>query len=221
MPASRNKMRSREKVYVEFFGLSGAGKTTILKALADKAAAGNLVITATDGFREFCRQGRLYRHIAPPLRDPLLTARLLGFVLKSRIRVGTIYKFFQSILVDHFIFSMLDFTHYLNDGLFHVIEDSLGNGEALLDLFDYYPGRELILVHVDTSEESVRRRVWARNGIALETAGLRSARDRNRRLFEFFRSQRGRGKISGVLRVDGDRPVEDNADILNREIFGQ
>ncbi len=218
------KTERSEKIYVDFFGLSGGGKTTIYNDLA-KALSLEKNIKAISAETELFKLNTFYRHTIPAIFSPLTTARIFSFCfgkLPSENKLN--YKLFKYFFVDYFLFSTRDFKYFLNDGPLHFINnDAMPTDEKLImEIINNYPAEKLYFVFLDTPPDVAAKRKTSRRKKALPSpemiSNYQEKYEKNKKVFSLFKEKEGTGKIKKIMRLDGRRSAKENISILKKEL---
>ncbi len=164
-------LKENKKIFIEFFGLRGSGKSTICDSLllSLREERRGDIITG----EEFKKYKTFYKFFIPAIATGIGIRKRLNILsfFKENWRAlhdphsylshcEEVYKLFKKMLVAHFIFSKQNFRYFIADqfmiyalGLFHS-ETKIN----FLSLMNAYPGDMIFLVFVNTPPEIAEER---------------------------------------------------------------
>lgn len=230
-----------KKVYVEFLGLSGAGKTTLSNMLAKELEKSGMRTLSEE--KVFGGRGKLFRYVAPVFSNPVRAIKVFVFWKKSKTipnrlrsaetgsRHKALYAYFRNTLINAFMFSREGFEYFLAQGSLHIAY-FYGNQqevEKLAELLSINSRNGIVFVFVDTPLQTARERKairekWAnfeQMGVEqgeLKTVGHKKSYKERVEIFSFLKQQEGVGRIKKVIKVDGERSLEENINFLKQEL---
>jgi thymidylate kinase len=209
------KKENKQRIYIDFLGYSGSGKTTIYNALtgALNSKEKKVAISGTD---EFLNTNVIIRRTLPLLLNMKLSANLIPFFFNFPGKGKLKYKLFKSILIDYFLFETKNFKYYLNNGPLHYI-GKIKDKKKLVALLKLYPGDTLYLVFVNTPPSEAYRRKTKRNQQKKKAKKIKNENPQEE-LFYFLKNNT-ENKVEKFIEIDGNKSVKENVEILKNEIL--
>jgi len=218
-------MKNKEKIYIDFLGFSGSGKTTIYNSLVKEFEKDG--IKAISGSVEFEKLNKIHRHVAPIFTDPFFSIKTL-FLFKKFLKDKVKRNVIKYFLIDRYFFKTKKFNYYLHNGPLHYIKEA--DKKTLVRLLDFYPGDSLYLVFVNTPvqiiqkrrEERERRKGEKKDSKRKKRENMEVLENRYKKTREFFfflKEENPQGRVKKFIIIDGKRPVNENVEILKKEIL--
>jgi hypothetical protein len=234
-----------KKIFVEFIGLRGSGKTTICNMLLETLRKDGIEVVSG---REFKKYKTFIKYILSIIFQLKKTADFAFFCYKNRKilhhpdsylpEFKEVYKTFKKLLISNFIFLKGNFKYFLADQyiLYPVV---LFNPEIklnFLEILNVYPGDEVYLIFVNTSLEIADKRKRDRDRERGKKVDFEGPEDKKRKeyvmglnkkrrekiteLCSLFKKYEGGAKLKKVVCLDGEKPVQENVEFIKKEIKG-
>lgn len=227
-------MNKNRPVYVEFIGLPGSGKTTIMRSFANLLAEEGKEAVVADDVQVLRQRGRLFSIAMPIFLFPWVTSKIIWFWICNRAvfydtEIGTpaLGKRIQLVSLkrlirDRLIVATSQCDYFLAEGVLHPI--SFFNHKVSFSKLDalrtVLPGTRRILVFIDTSPEDAFVRMRARakrnnvygfmeeQGEAWGLAYYQKTHARIEALYTYVHAAPSSVGFDSVIRIDGSLSPE-------------
>jgi thymidylate kinase len=235
----------KKKIYIEFTGMWGNGKTTLYNALrADICAEeefGKVIWGREESVNTF---GKLYRHIMPIVSQPLLVFSLLYFFWSikpssylSNARPSFVrrkkYDLFKRVLVSSFLIRRDLYDYFIQDE--NVLQIVLSYFDVDEHHINYLITRnsrfhKTFFIYIDTpaqvgfSRSQIREKeveaekIYRQGSREFDIALYKNIREKFTHMYSLLQELEVSDEIGGVIRVDGTQSVDKNIDIIKKEI---
>ena len=226
-----------KKIYVEFFGLWGSGKTTICSALAKKLEEEGVDVIFQK--KEFMKHGNIYRHVYPVIHTILKSWFDFFdflFYIRANFKNGKLNMLTYFFLHKFFMDSYSKNKVLLSDqGIIDLANPYELNSKKLKKILGFYHrGRKMFFVFVNVSNPRIifKRRL-EREGDKLKKMKIKELNSYKKKLNEqafnkkFFNKEKlfyllGRERenviIKRVIKIDGENPIEENIKFLKKQL---
>jgi thymidylate kinase len=227
-------MGKNKKIYIEFFGLSGSGKSTICNTLAEEMKKNGL--DAISQKKEFMRHSKIYRHIIP----------ILYTIFKLRFNVFRFLLYIQQNfekerrgLRKYFFITQWFLHFYSGSHIFLSDEGLIGNiilsnkdtlmqkisYEKTIEILKFYPQNITnFFIFVDASPQIAYKRL-----ITLRRKDCKPLRgeelikkellyNKNKEIFSFLKKHEEKINIKKVIRINGEKSINENVKFLNEQL---
>lgn len=226
-------MGENKKIYIEFFGLSGSGKSALCNRLADKMRKSGR--DAVSQQKEFLLNPKIYRHVVPVLHTILkLRFDVFKFLLyvqrnfkKHNRGIRKYFFITQWFLNSHFKNHILLSDEGLVENIVLLDEEVLTskiNLEKTIKILKFYPkNMDIFLVFVDISPQIAYKRLTTlrrKNCKPLDGEELERKKllyNRNKEMFNLLKEQEGKLNIKKIIKIDGERPIDENVSFLHKQ----
>lgn len=233
-------MQNNKKIYIEFFGLPGSGKTTICNALAEKFKEEGADVVFQK--KEFMRHGKVYRHTVPIfytiLKLRFNVFRFLFYILfnfRNRDNIEGMIRYF--FLHKFFIYSFPESRVFLSDqGIINSVNIRELDSKKIKKILEFYPkNREIFFIFVRVSSPEIlfkrkfgKERDKIKEMKAKQLSFYKAIFDNqtlnekswNREeIFHFLKEEEKENKmIKKVIKIDGEKSVEENVKFLKTQL---
>ncbi len=237
---------SKEVVFIEFFGLSGGGKSTIYGLLTKELdKKDGKILIAKEAFRNYSKIERYSFTTHSLFRTILFIFRQNSLFLDSDIhnsifkKIGKIEYVFKELLFHDFLLSKLNNSEtFLADQGF--LQISCFNVQKLEHTFErvleIYKTNNLIFIFVDIPPDVAYNRIKKREKDTYRAKELNQSSAIKRKgddwgllrwqtlgekynnLYSFLLKKEKEGVILKVIKVDGEKPIIENVEFIKKEI---
>ncbi len=222
------EMENNKKIYVEFIGLSGVGKTTIRNALAKELQESTSVLTEEMFFRN---RSRVYKHLVPIIlnfkkaislyffwhRNKGLLSGLFG---KKYEKNNTNFYLFKKSVVCSFLFSKDNFKCFLGDSylflVYYLEKDS--KIEKIKKLYNIKSNDEIIFIFIDSPPEVAYKRRVKREGEVIRYDKMQEYKALDKERTKIYSSLSKKG-VDRVVKINGEDCVKKNIRLLRKQLL--
>jgi len=233
----------KKKIYIEFTGMWGNGKTTLYNALRTDICAGEEFGKVIWGREESVNTfGKLYRHIMPIVSQPLLVFSLLYFFLStkpssylSNARPSFVrrkkYDLFKRMLVSSFLIKRESYDYFIQDeNALQIVPSYFAVNESHISYLITRNSRfhKTFFIYIDTpaqigfSRSQIREKeveaekIYRQGSREFDIALYKNIREKFTRMYSLLQELEVSDEIGGVLRINGELSVNENlAEIKN------
>ena len=219
-------LEKNKKIYIEFLGLGGSGKTSICNILTKELKNKYDAVSIQEEFR---KRGRFYRHIIPVIYTIF---RLRANTFKFLYYIWSNFKIEKQGILKIF-FCNYWCTHIYSKTYILLSEEGFIKSELstkkIWELLKFYPeDREKFFIFVDVPLDVAMERFGKKNlitnkkkGSQLKGKKLEKKKEYHseiRKAFQLLKKQEGKMGIRKVIKIDGEKDFKENIKFLNEQL---
>ncbi len=208
-----------DKKYIDFVGTHAAGKSTIKKNLFYALKKENLTVDTTDKKRSdyieilvlFINNYKKFFDIIFSWRNYSIKKKYRKLGRKRALRINSLFYQSRAEIV-------------LDESFLHKEVNSQNCKKGLKELISLLPDTEKYFVFVDTKPEVSFKRYIKRIGnkeskeIEKTLSDYKSYYENSKGFYEVLKDNEGKYGIKKIIKVDGEKKVEENVKIIMKEI---
>ncbi len=229
------------KIYIEFLGIWGSGKSSICEALQEELINYLGEKNIINRKNEYNKYNGFIIKLIVFLSNRKRTLKLFSFwnQYKKKLKNSSAndfidkswYRLFKNSLINSFLFERSDSQYFLDDEgpLKTAIFYSNLKELEVEKLIEFYPGERIIFIYVDTSKEIAFSRINNRKHILRFQKNKRAKNKKWIKNYfnttydniekEVYFLEKNRNKKIKVIRVSGENSIKENVRILKNEIL--
>ena len=231
-------MQNNKKMYVEFFGLPGSGKTTICNALAKKLKEERVDVIFQK--KEFMKNSKIYRHTIPIL---YVFLRLKFHIFKFFLFLFSNFKKWENNdLMIRYYFLHNYFINYFSgnkillsdQGIINSIDTRELDSKKIKKILEFYPkDREIFFIFLKVSnpeiilkrrikrEESIIKKMTSgQSNFYKKTLNNQTINEKSwdrEKICRFLKKEEN-ATIKKVIEIDGEKSIEENVTFLKTQL---
>lgn len=220
-------MKKNDKIMIQFFGLSGSGKSTICNLLMKSLNEHN--ISSITGKQEMFKYKKILRHLYPILFYPLKTFNTIIFLINSnkfiykKNKYKISFKIFKNIMLENFIYKNSNYLFFINDGaLHHIINNIMINKYSINKILNLY-SNNTIFIFLDTPPEtSIKRRSERDNKYKFNKKNLAKeykVYKNNISAYNSLKEIKDNYKVIDIIKLNGLNSPEYNTELIKKIIL--
>ena len=207
---------NKEKVYVDFIGTHAAGKSTIKRELHRTLERGNKEVFKIKTGRAGIKKTLLFLVIKP--RKFFSIMRSWKVLSKNKRKVSARRRMINS----NFYFYFFKQEIYLDESFLHIEMNRISCENEFKKLLNFLPDEQKVFVFVDVRPEVSFKRYIKRTkkeGKEMNKSlnDFKNQYKNHKVFFNFFKQNERKHGVKKVIKVNGEKPVEENVDLIIRE----